>query len=593
MSDPNTYDLESLVLCIDGSCSGVDRASIAVTDVAGLERHRARCIRTDSAVIIVWGDTGKLSEEHTAAWAALLESDSEKALASLHGPWALAAAFADDRELFAIDRLGRIPLYISTQGDKTQASPDCSALTTANAEHLRIDPDALYTYVYHHMIPAPFALARGVRKLRAGEMLVLPGQSSSTHWHWFPAFSEPKDFDLRAASDDLRVTLKSAVGRCLFDDRKSAAFLSGGLDSSTVAGYLSELTGRDCDAYSIGFDAPGYDEMEYARITAQHFGIRLHEYYVTPDDVMQALPDLATAFAEPFGNSSALPAYFCAKRAAADGVEVMLAGDGGDELFAGNERYAKQSIFERYLAIPGVLRNAIEGLTNLLPSALPLAEKAHSFLRQVNTPMPHRLFYYSFLEQHAPETMFSTAFLRSIDASRPQQELAITYGRAAGASALNQMLNLDWQVTLADNDLRKVNGACAHAGVEVRYPMLDDGLLDLSLRIPTAQKLRGDDLRYFFRSALTGWLPEATINKSKQGFGLPFGVWMREYAPLRDFAYDTVHALDKRQLLKTGFIDDTIAQHRNGHASYYGELLWILCTLELWLAGHYPEFRCD
>lgn len=586
----------SAVLTVDRQYQDGSGAAVADCATAGLDRKPALQLTADGALAIVWGDPALENRLDETAFLAQLAAEPEAALGDLSGAWALAAAFSDGTQLLALDRLGRVPLYVRNTEDRLLAAPDLTALNACDGESAALDPDALYAYVYHHMIPAPFALPRGIRKLRAGEWLQLPATGNGAaepHWHWKPAFTEPPRFSSTDAGEELRTTLKRAVERCLSGEDKKAAFLSGGLDSSTVVGYLSELTGGDCDAYSIGFDAEGYDEMAYARITAQHFGVRLHEYYVTPDDVLDALPRLAGAFAEPFGNSSALPAYFCARRAAEDGVTVMLAGDGGDELFAGNERYARQGTFQRYLALPRPVRGAINALIDLAPGALPLAGKAKSFLRQVTTPMPHRLFYYSFLEQHDPATVFGSEFLSSADIHAPQAELAATYSRAAGASDLNRMLNLDWQVTLADNDLRKVNGACAHAGVSVRYPMLDDGLLDLSLRIPTREKLQGDNLRAFFKTSLAGWLPDATINKSKQGFGLPFGVWMREYAPLREFAYDTAHDLSLRQVLLPGFVSDTIAQHRSGHASYYGELLWILCALELWLKEHYPEFRFE
>ncbi len=148
------------------------------------------------------------------------------------------------------------------------------------------------------------------------------------------------------------------------------------------------------------------------------------------------------------------------------------------------------------------------------------------------------------------------------------------------------MLYLDWQYTLADNDLRKVSHMCALAGVEVVYPMLDDNLVNFSCQIPSNWKIKDRDLRHFYKQSLTGWLPDATINKKKQGFGLPFGVWMETHKPLQEMAYENLLKLKKRPYFKPEFIDHTIDLHRNQHAAYYGELIWILMVLEMWIDAH-------
>jgi len=354
-----------------------------------------------------------------------------------------------------------------------------------------------------------------------------------------------------------------------------------------VTGMLSEISETTAEAYSIGFSAEGYDEMEFARITAKHFGVRLNEYYVTPEDVVDALPIVAASYDEPFGNSSALPAYFCAKVAAENGVQRLLAGDGGDEFFAGNERYVKQDVFETYGKIPSSLRKGlIEPIINNLPAAIPLSNKARSYIEQANIPLPDRLQTYNFLHRHSPEEIFSEDFLIHTDINSPLAIQRHTYQQPKNASTLNRMLYLDWQYTLADNDLRKVSHMCALAGVEVVYPMLDDNLVNFSCQIPSNWKIKDRDLRHFYKQSLTGWLPNATINKKKQGFGLPFGVWMETHKPLQEMAYDNLLKLKKRPYFKPEFIDHTIDLHRNQHAAYYGELIWILMVLEMWIDAH-------
>ncbi|MDX1736365.1 MAG: asparagine synthase C-terminal domain-containing protein, partial [Halioglobus sp.] len=435
--------------------------------------------------------------------------------------------------------------------------------------------------------PSPGSVHAGVSKLPAAHYLDFRDGKVTTSCYWIPKFAQPGGGPpFEELSGELREVLRQSLRNNLPASGKLGAFLSGGLDSSTVTGVMAELCGADAEAYSIGFSAEGYDEMAYARITAEHFGVTLNEYYVTPEDVVDALPLVATSYDEPFGNSSALPAYFCARMAAQRGVDTLLAGDGGDEIFAGNERYIKQNVFERYAMIPKGLRSGlIEPLVGALPAAVPLSSKARSYIEQANTPLPDRLQSYNFLHRHAADEIFTPEFLQHIDEQLPLGLQRDVYQRPDDAGDLDRMLYLDWQFTLADNDLRKVSHMCAVAGVNVTYPMLDDALVEFSCRVPSDLKIKGKDLRHFFKRALCDFLPFETIHKPKQGFGLPFGVWMRTYDPLRELAYDNLSKLKTRGFIQPAFIDSAIRMHQSEHAAYYGELIWILTVFELWFAS--------
>jgi len=305
------------------------------------------------------------------------------------------------------------------------------------------------------------------------------------------------------------------------------------------------------------------------------------------------LPLVASSYLEPFGNSSALPAYFCARLASRQGIAALLAGDGGDEIFAGNERYGKQRAFSPYLSIPSSLREGIiNPLVNRLPDGFPVASKAKNYLRQANTPLPDRLQAYNFLHQFPAKSLFRKDVLESVNKEEPLNIQRKIYNTPEGSSPLNRLLYLDWQFTLADNDLRKVSHMCALAGTKVHYPMLDDELVEFSCQIPSRWKLKNSPfntnqgLRSFYKYALKGWLPNATINKSKQGFGLPFGVWLSTHKPLREMAYEALDRIKQREIFHNAFIDRCVKLHREGHAAYYGELIWLLMVLEFWLERH-------
>jgi len=447
----------------------------------------------------------------------------------------------------------------------------------------RIDPQALYNYVYFHMVPGPGTIFDESRRLLAGHYALLREGKADVTRYWQMRFDESTAFDERELEDRFRSTLRAGVeARAVAN--ACGTFLSGGTDSSTVTGMLSEVTGVPVGTYSIGFDASGYDEMDYARIAAKHFRTEHHEYYVTPADVMTAIPLLAAEYDQPFGNASAVPTYYCAKLARETGVARMLAGDGGDELFGGNERYARQYHLSLYERLPGWLRTGmIEPLVHT-PAAerLSVLRKGKSYIEQASLPMPARYESYNLLERLGPGNIFDAEFLATVDRTQPLSLLAHAYDEAHASSLINRLLALDLRFTLADNDLPKVTRMCDRAGVDVAFPLLDDRVVAFSAGLPPQMKLRGARLRYFFKRALRDFLPRETLAKHKHGFGLPAGPWIATYAPLRNLCRDAVASLGERRIFDRKFLDDLVTTRIEEHPGYYGTMVWILLMLELW-----------
>lgn len=493
---------------------------------------------------------------------------------------------AHRRGLVACDRFCQMPLYWAQAADGDLVfGPTATAVRDLLGGSAGLSDQAIFNYLYFHMVPGPATVFEGVGKLMAAHALV----HEDGHWkasrYWEPEFREHQDASPGEAAEEMLGLLASSTAR-LADGADSGAFLSGGLDSSTVAGLLARHSPHP-KTYSIGFDADGYDEIAYARLASEHFDTDFNTYYVTPDDVVAELPTIAAAYDEPFGNSSALPAYFCARLAAADGRTRLLAGDGGDELFAGNERYAKQQVFERYALLPrwGRERLLEPLLHDLLPEGLPLVGKARSYIQQAKIPLPDRLQTYNFLNRFGVDNILDEGLRGAVDTGLPAQLDRDLYHHPRQASRLNRMLYLDWHHTLADNDLRKVNRMCQLAGIQVEYPMLDDRLVEFSTRVSSQRKMRGGRLRDFYKRAVAGFLPPEIINKSKHGFGLPFGVWMAEHPGLQQLAGDSLERMKRRRYVKPGFIDEVLRLHRELHAGYYGEFIWVLVMLELWLTA--------
>jgi asparagine synthase (glutamine-hydrolysing) len=409
--------------------------------------------------------------------------------------------------------------------------------------------------------------------------------------YWTPRFEPTLGGGFEAKARQFQETLQQAVAAQL-DGSEPACYLSGGTDSSTVAGMISRLTDGAASSYSIGFDAAGYDEMAFARIASKHFGTRHHEYYVTPTDLLSGIPLVAGAFDQPFGNSSAVPAYFCARMARADGVSRLLAGDGGDELFGGNSRYAKQRLFDLYQWIPGAARRGL--MEPLLSRAknvpLNLLRKAASYVEQAKVPMPDRLEIYNLLLRLDPQQVLDPALLGQVDAAAPLQHQREVWRAAGKTSELNRHLAFDWRYTLAEADLPKVRVSARLASVEPGFPMLDPALVEFSLHLADNDKLRGQRLRWFFKEALRGFLPQEIIDKKKQGFGLPFGVWLLQNPALMAMARESVEALVSRRVLLGSAARRLFESQILEHPGYYGEMVWILMMLEQWLRQRRPDW---
>jgi len=510
-------------------------------------------------------------------------------LKEMSGPFAVAVVDMERASgLLAIDRMGtRTMCYAPLYGQLVFAS-SAESVVAHPAVGRDLSRQAIFNYLYCHVIPSPGTIYRSVQKLQPGECVSFRGGSVERHFYWQLRYHDDKSASVEALKRRFQLLLKNAARNAIDGQAAIGTFLSGGTDSSTVTALLTELSGQPARTYSIGFAWAGFDEMKYARITAQHLGARAHEYYVTPQDIVEAIPIIARAYDEPFGNDSAAPAYFCAKMAREDGIKVLLAGDGGDEIFGGNTRYAKQKIFEAYGRLPRALRRGlIEPLALGFPGSDRIAplRKLGSYIRQASVPLPDRLETYNFLHRSPLADVFEPDFLAAVDVDEPLIMLREVYSRTASNSSLNRMMHLDLKLTLADNDLRKVSRMCDVAGVEVRYPLLDDELVEFSGEIPASLKVRGLQLRYFFKQALKDVLAPETIAKTKHGFGMPFGLWLRSHAPLAELVHGNLDDFQRRGIMRPRYIQDLRRQHHTGHATYFGIMIWVIAMLECWLGA--------
>jgi asparagine synthase (glutamine-hydrolysing) len=518
-------------------------------------------------------------------WIDRYQQRGAEAAADVGGGFAAAIIDCTNaRVVLVVDRFG-IETLCYTAGERAIAFADAAHAVPGSSRTL--DPQAILDYLYFHVVPAPRTIYDDVLRMEPAHRLTASTGSALAQSYWKPRFIEDDRSRLAQRMHQFVETVRASVAMEA-DDARTACFLSGGTDSSTIAGMLTRIRGEPAHAYSIGFEAEGYDEMAYARIAARHFGLAHHEYYVTPDDLAAAIPKVAESLDQPFGNSSVLPAYFCALRAREDGFTRMLAGDGGDELFGGNSRYAVQSAFEGYHAIPAPLRRAMEPVADTaLFRKVPGLRHAGGYVRHARAPMPDRLNAFNLLRFTGEDVLLDPRFRASVDSQAPLAQQRATWQGASAGAFLNRMLAYDWKYTLADSDLPKVRAATQLAGVSVGYPFLARALVDFSLDLPPRWKVRGHKLRWFFKEALRGFLPVEILRKRKHGFGLPFGPWLVRHEALQALARDSLDGLAQRGVICRSFPIELMERHLPEAPRFYGELVWILMMLEQWLR-HQP-----
>src|SRR5579862_5069754 len=496
---------------------------------------------------------------------------------------------AAGKALLAIDRFGIQTLcYAQPDPELLVFGSTTDTVRAHPSTRATIRLQSIFDYFYFvDRVPAPATIYREQLKLTPGALISAEtGRAPAVTSYWeMPYRSAP--VDKVAATEELKRRLRDALSASLTGENPEqvGAFLSGGLDSSSMVGVAAGLLPRKLKTFTIGFPIEGYDEAEYADIAAKHFATEHSTYYIKPDDVIEIFLKSVRIYDEPFANSSLIPAYYCARLAKDAGVEMLLAGDGGDELFAGNKRYADDAIFDHYKKLPAVLR---KGLIEPLAAQLSMIRDARVLGKGVRYVEHAKKTVIERLENNlfqgvTPRDVFSADALADIDIAEPLALATSIYDTPADASKVQRMMNLDLRVTLADSDLRKVVRTCELAGVRTRFPFLNDDLAEFSARLPETLLMEDGKLRKFYKDAMRGFLPDRIITKQKHGFGLPSMVFMNSHPPLRDLVCDSLMHLRHSGYFRPQFLDDIANRARSGTLSGHENAAWDLVVLDRWL----------
>jgi len=599
---PAAYVLGTMAAAFRGrrfeDSSAVSQAAAAWVTTAEPQAHL--CAAEDPWIVVIgtpgWRDGALAEEQQVKGPAKALRLAYRQHDVALFGRIAGAFAFAvldrqHCRALVAIDRMGIHGLYYSelgqeglvfgTSADMVRAQPQVGA---------SVPLQAVYGYLHAFVCRSPRTIYAEQRKLGPAQYLLWQDGRSRAASYWRMPFDPDRQQSTAQLEEELLAQVRRAVRSAVpaGGPATTGAFLSGGLDSSTVAGMLSEMTPGPADTFTIGFDEASYDEMRYAEATARKFGTRAHRYYLTAEATAEAVPKIAAYYDEPFGNSSALPAYFCAAQAREAGNARLLAGDGGDEILAGNSRYLEQGVQGRYAGLPGPLRSSLKLVVFHTPllARTALGGRAQRYIARAEAQLPERLESYNFYQIGRMAEVFDPEALRELDLEAPWREMRQVYESAASSDSLQRMMHLDLKQALADADLKKVSGMCELAGIDVAYPFLDDDLVDFCAKIPPELHLKDGRLRAFYKDAFKDFLPQEVIAKKKHGFGMPFYEWTRDHPRLRELAYDSLGSLRRRHLVRGDFLDRVVSQHARPEQTPYDGLVWDLMMLELWFASH-------
>jgi asparagine synthase (glutamine-hydrolysing) len=515
-----------------------------------------------------------------------------ESIGDLEGMFAFAVWDEAARTLvLARDRLGIKPLYYAVLPDQIVFASELRALLEHPAIDRSLDLTGLSRYLAHEYVPAPHAILRAVRKLPAGHWLSYTEGRVKVEPYWDVRFRRGGPLTEAGALEALRATLDLSVRQHLVSDVPLGVFLSGGIDSSTVAAFAARHAPGRLKTFSIGFEDRSFDESTHARRVAQALDTDHHEEILSPRaalDLVGRLPDLLD---EPLGDASLLPTYLLA-RFTRRAVTVALSGDGGDELFAGYPTYQAHRLAATFERLPRwVRRRVVRPLVERLPVSLDnlsLDFKLKRFVAGLEYPDAerHAVWMGSFTPAEQRE-LFTADALARMEAPPSYDAFHDMLAHAASAEGLERMLYLDLKGYLGEGVLTKVDRASMACSLEVRVPLLDRRVVELAASLPMRLKLRGLTTKWALKRAVRGMLPEDILARPKKGFGVPLARWFRE--ELRPLLREACapDLIRRAGLFRPEVVARLLAEHDAGRRDHRKKL-YTLLAFQLWAERYRP-----
>ena len=526
--------------------------------------------------------------------AAIEQLGLETALRSTVGMFAFALWDRQERELWlARDRIGEKPLYYGWQNGVLMFASELKSLVRHPAFDGTVDREALALYLRHNYIPGPWSIYQGIRKLAPGTFVKMEfGKESfqvgaepqpEAYWSLHEVIqagrAHPFEGDAGEAVEALHEVLRQAVASQLEADVPLGAFLSGGIDSSTIVALMQTCSPRPVRTFTIGFDEPAYNEAQHAKAVANHLGTDHTEMYVSPQDALDVIPRLPRLYDEPFSDSSQIPTSMVSAMTRQH-VTVALSGDGGDELFGGYTRYFRTRALWKYLGpVPNWIRRVYQGLVAAVPPGLGKirsVDRARKLSDILDFREPEQL--YCRLLSHWKEP---AAIVRH--SSEPQSSMSNYRAWPSAPDMESRMMGIDTLTYLPDDILVKVDRAAMGVSLETRAPFLDHRVVEFAWRLPVSVKIRRNESKWGLRKILYRYVPATLVERPKMGFGVPIESWLR--GPLKDWAESL---LDECRLRNEGYFRPALirrrwTEHLDG-TRRWDACIWDILMFQAWLA---------
>ena len=487
------------------------------------------------------------------------------------------------RLLIGRDRLGIKPIYVANDGRRLAFASEAKALLELPGMDRALDPSAVASYLQLGYVPAPQSMFRGIRKLPPATLLIVENGKIAQRRYWQVPQVVDHSLSEEDWSEQVYAHMERSVRMQMVSDVPLGAFLSGGVDSSGVVGFMARATNDRIKTYAIGFEGSGadafYNELPYARRVAELFGTEHREIVVKPD-VVALLPRLLWHMDEPVSDTAFITTFLVSEFARRD-VKVILSGVGGDELFGGYRRYLGNHYQARFERLPRWVRAGATALGKKLPSdrhspLLNTLRLAKGFLASTTQSFDER--YGSYVQVFSPE---ATKRLLNVKSDEGYDAIESAFRLAKSDDALNRMMVVDAETQLPDDLLMLTDKMSMATSLECRVPLLDHELVELAARIPEKVKIRGGHLKHVMKKALANMLPPDILDRKKRGFGTPMGAWLKnDLKPLLTRTLDepTVRA---RGLFDHGVVRKLVADHDANRVDGTDQLLSLL-NLEIW-----------
>ncbi len=583
-------------LHLDGAC-GIGMRRLSIIDLTG--GHQPLSNADDSIWLVCNGEIYNYRELRSELQArgyrfktgsdsevllALYEVEGDDFVQRLNGMFAFALWDARRRRLLiGRDRLGIKPIYVMQDAQRLAFSTEAKALLSLPGVKTELDRSALADYLHLGYVAAPHCMFKGLRKLPPATMLAVEDGQVREWRYW--RISDRIDHGASEAQwiERTRAQMQSSVAMQMVSDVPIGAFLSGGVDSSAVVGFMAQSSSQPIRTYAIGFEGGEaealYNELPYARRVAQLFGTQHREIVVKPD-VIALLPRLLWHMDEPIADTAFITTYLVSEFARQD-VKVILSGVGGDELFGGYRRYLGGHYAERFQAMPPWARRAASMVAHYLPAdrhskLLNLMRLAKGFVASAEMDADER--YRHYLQVIGREAV--AAML--LDAPPAGDDLLARAFRGAGTSdELNRLLAVDAETQLPDDLLLLTDKMSMAVSLECRVPLLDHQLVEMAASMPARIKLKGGRLKHVMKGALTPMLPDDILFREKRGFGTPMGAWLKQgLAPVLK-ALLAPAVVRSRGHFNEQSVDALVADHAANRSDGTDALL-ALMNLEIW-----------